>query len=186
VCRSPQRGVFRARRRMVPAPSPNRPEPMENRPRPRTKGMGCEVEGRACSRGRAVLDTTPHDSPRRADPGLVRRGRRAKLPRSRRGIFLSVAPASWPRDREATHDEAWSTGTCHPVQSPSLVACGGRKWPVWHFAGCHALKCPLFGVKLPRYQAAGKAKSDPRLPSARRSISNQRASARLLRLLRPQ
>jgi hypothetical protein len=45
------------RRRMDSAPSPNRPERTENYRRPRTKGMGCEVEGRACSRGRAVVNT---------------------------------------------------------------------------------------------------------------------------------
>jgi hypothetical protein len=60
------------RRRMDSAPSPNRPDRTENYRRPRTKGMGCEVEGRACSRGRAVVNTTPHGSPSRADPGLVR------------------------------------------------------------------------------------------------------------------
>jgi hypothetical protein len=89
---------FRRRRRMDSAPSPNRPEPTHNRRRPRTIGMGCEVEGRACSRGRAVVNTTPHGSPSRADPGLVGRGR-AKLPRSRRGIFLRMATPADPTIR---------------------------------------------------------------------------------------
>jgi GNAT superfamily N-acetyltransferase len=80
---------------MDSAPSPNRPEPTQNRRRPRTIGMGCEVEGRACSRGRAVVNTTPHGSLSRADPGLVGRGR-AKLPRSRRGIFFAHDDAGGP------------------------------------------------------------------------------------------
>ena len=86
VCGSPQREVF------LSAP-PNGLRAFTESPRTdaelqptSNEGMGCEGEGRACSRGRAVVNTTPHVSPSRADPGLVGRGR-AKLPRSRRGAF---------------------------------------------------------------------------------------------------
>lgn len=90
VCGSPQREVF------LSAP-PNGLRAFTESPRTdaelqptSNEGMGCEGEGRACSRGRAVVNTTPHGSLSRADPGLVGRGR-AKLPRSRRGIFLPAA-----------------------------------------------------------------------------------------------
>jgi hypothetical protein len=92
------RSFSERRRRMVPPPSPNRPEPTHNRRRPRTEGMGCEVEGRACSWGRAVLNTTPHGSPSRADPGLVR-PRPGKTAPLQAGRFFARDAARWLRDR---------------------------------------------------------------------------------------
>ena len=123
VCGSPQREVF------LSAP-PNGLRAFTESPRTDAKlqptsneGMGCEGEGRACSRGRAVVNTTPHGSPSRADPGLVGRGR-AKLPRSRRGIFL---PAARPA-RCLVRGAGWAPRTheLHTTQPARLAFRRGR------------------------------------------------------------
>jgi hypothetical protein len=79
---------FLTRRRMVSAPSPNRPEPTQNRGRPRTEGMGCEGEGRACSRGRAVVITTPHCFAQSCRPGSGATAAGLNCPASGGAFFL--------------------------------------------------------------------------------------------------